>query len=37
MSKSRRGGSKAFRPYFTTRNGRRIHARDYGHRAWPIG
>lgn len=25
------------RPYFTTRNGKRIYARDYGYQAWPIG
>ena len=24
------------RPYFTTRNGRRIYARDYGYKSWPI-
>ncbi len=39
MSKSRRGGSRrgTYRTYFTTRNGRRVYARDYGHKAWPIG
>jgi hypothetical protein len=25
------------RPYFTTRNGRRIYAADYGYGGWPIG
>jgi hypothetical protein len=25
------------RPYFTSKRGRRIWARDYGHEAWPIG
>ena len=23
--------------YFTTRNGRRIYASEYGYKAWPIG
>lgn len=25
------------RPYFTTKDGRRIWAEDYGYSAWPIG
>ncbi len=25
-----------YRPYFTTRNGKRIYASDYGHKSWPI-
>jgi hypothetical protein len=28
---------RTFRPYFTTKNGRRIYAKDYGHKSWPIG
>jgi hypothetical protein len=30
-------GSGNYRAYFTTRNGRRIYAVDYGYRAWPFG
>lgn len=26
-----------FAAYFTTKNGTRIYAKDYGHKAWPIG
>ena len=37
MSKSRRDGSRrVVRAYFTTRNGRRIYASDYGYQGWPI-
>lgn len=25
------------RAYFTTRNGRRVYAKDYGYKCWPIG
>jgi hypothetical protein len=39
--KSRKGGAKRgsgnCRAWFTTRNGRRIYASDYGYRCWPIG
>jgi len=30
-------GAGVHRAYFTTRNGRRIYARDYGYHGWPIG
>jgi hypothetical protein len=26
-----------FRAYFTTKNGKKIYAKDYGHPCWPIG
>ena len=28
---------RALRAYFTTRNGRRVYASDYGYKGWPIG
>jgi hypothetical protein len=28
--------SKRLRAYFTTRNGRRIYASEYGYKGWPI-
>lgn len=29
--------AKNVRAFFTTRNGRRVYAADYGYRGWPIG
>ncbi len=34
---AKKGGSTNYRPFFTTRNGRRIYAADYGYKCWPIG
>lgn len=31
------GNAAGLYAYFTTRNGRRIYAKDYGHKCWPIG
>ncbi len=31
-----RRGSGNCRAFFTTRNGRRVYARDYGYKCWPI-
>mgnify|MGYP001591441610 CR=1 FL=1 len=31
-----KGGSK-FAAYFTTKTGRKVYAKDYGYKAWPIG
>lgn len=28
--------TKRYRAWFTTRNGRRIYASDYGYKGWPI-
>ncbi|MEX0701653.1 MAG: hypothetical protein WD069_06100 [Planctomycetales bacterium] len=33
----RNGGAGNVRPYFTTRNGRKVWAKDYGYKGWPIG
>ena len=30
-------GKVSIRPYFTTRHGRKVWARDYGYAGWPIG
>jgi hypothetical protein len=32
-----RRGSANCRAFFTTRNGRRVYAADYGYKCWPIG
>jgi len=29
-------GGGTVRPYFTTKNGRKIWAKDYGYKGWPI-
>ncbi len=33
---TRRRNAKRFRAWFTTRRGRRIYAKDYGYKGWPI-
>jgi hypothetical protein len=37
MRDARKGTRAKLRTWFTTRNGRRIYAADYGYKAWPIG
>lgn len=34
---AKKGGSISYRRFFTTRNGRRVYAEDYGYKCWPIG
>ena len=29
--------SKNLKAFFTTKNGKRIYAKDYGYQGWPIG
>lgn len=36
-AKTKGRGEKKIRPYFTTRNGKRIYASAYGYKGWPIG
>ena len=36
MARRPKRRERKFVAYFTTRNGRRIYARDYGYQGWPI-